>query len=88
MVLRLTPEMQIHIEKPVFPLHWVYIPPHLLKAAHLDDASDLFFEVTMQGLLIKPPSVTIAQEFVKLRQGVTLGQELTVKQIIEDGRKW
>ncbi len=32
----------------------VQIPPHLLKAAHLDDASDLFFEVTSDGLFISP----------------------------------
>ena len=31
----------------------IQIPPDLLKAAHLDNTSDLFFEVTMQGLLIK-----------------------------------
>ncbi|MEK7655009.1 MAG: hypothetical protein AAB323_01975 [Pseudomonadota bacterium] len=72
----------------------VQIPHHLLKAAHLDDASDLFFEVTMQGLLIKPPSITtrpilnIAQEFEQLRRGVTLGPGMTLKQLIEDGRKW
>jgi antitoxin component of MazEF toxin-antitoxin module len=33
----------------------IQIPPHLIKAAHLDDASDLFFEVTKRGLLISPP---------------------------------
>mgnify|MGYP001575403697 CR=1 FL=1 len=32
----------------------IQIPSHLIQAAHLDDASDLFFEVTDQGLLIKP----------------------------------
>lgn len=71
----------------------VQIPPHLLKTAHLDDASDLFFEVTMQGLLIKPPVITkktavnIAKEFDRLRQGITLGKT-TIQELIEDGRKW
>lgn len=46
----------------------VQIPPHLLKAAHLDDASDLFFEVTMQGLLIKPPVMTKKQAIDHLKQ--------------------
>ncbi len=48
----------------------VQIPPHLLKAAHLDDASDLFFEVTMQGLLINPPVMT------KKEEGTTLGPKI------------
>lgn len=34
----------------------VQIPSHLIKAAHLDDASDLFFEVTNRGLLISSPA--------------------------------
>lgn len=72
----------------------IQIPPDLIKAAHLDDASDLFFELTMQGLLIKPPScatkkgLNISKEFNRLRQGVTLGPETTLKQLMEDGRKW
>ncbi|MEK7655011.1 MAG: hypothetical protein AAB323_01985 [Pseudomonadota bacterium] len=33
----------------------VQIPPHLLKAAHLDDASDLSIEVMHHGLFISLP---------------------------------
>lgn len=31
----------------------VQIPPHIISAGHLEDA-DLFFEVTQNGVLIKP----------------------------------
>lgn len=33
----------------------VQIPPHLIKAAHLDDASDLSVEVMNYGLFISLP---------------------------------
>jgi antitoxin component of MazEF toxin-antitoxin module len=38
----------------------VQIPPHLIRAAHLDDTSDLFFEITERGLLIVPETTSMA----------------------------
>ena len=35
----------------------IQIPPHLMKVAHLDEASDLFFEITDRGLLIAPETI-------------------------------
>ncbi len=46
----------------------IQIPPHLIKAAHLDNASDILFELTMQGLLIKPPMMTKKQAIDHLKQ--------------------
>lgn len=41
----------------------VQIPPDLIKAAHLDDASDLFFELTNRGLLISYPPKALLDFF-------------------------
>ena len=58
----------------------IQIPPDLLKAAHLDDASDLFFEVTTHGLLIKSTQAVVQIEedeerfFAKLADAVDMSK--------------
>lgn len=42
----------------------VQIPLHLLKAAHLDDASDIFFKLTDDGLVISPQKKTINNKLI------------------------
>ena len=67
----------------------VQIPPHLLKAAHLDDASDLFFEVTNNGLFISPHQKKYQHQvsFVELMASCPVQVDLNIERTLHPHRE-